>query len=76
MKHAKKDKSLILYLLLDYEHFITANKKQAIKMMSELYLEGINMFLPKRKDFDYNNFYLDVKQLFEEKKWIVTTTND
>ena len=45
-------------------------------MMSELYLVGINLFLLKWKDFDYNNFYKDVEKLFAAKKWITTNANN
>jgi len=75
-KYKRKDKALVLYLSLSYNDFVNANKELALRLMSELYLVGINLFLLKWKDFDCNNFYKDVEKLFAAKKWITTNANN
>ncbi len=51
----------------DYNKFRTATKQEAKKIIAELYLSGIKKYLSKQKDFKYELFYKDVKQLFEKE---------
>ena len=51
----------------DYEKFRTATKLEAQKIIAELYLSGIKKYLSKQKDFKYELFYKDIKELFEKE---------
>ncbi len=61
----RKTNVLELYLVLNYNKLQQSDSKQALQLMAETYLHGINNFLLKRKDFDGKRFYNDVQKLFE-----------
>ena len=64
----RKFQTLELYMNVpDYEKFSTATKLEARKIIAELYLSGIKKYLSKQKDFKYELFYNDVKELFEKE---------
>ncbi len=59
---------------LDYAKFAQATDKGAIQMQAQAYLDTILTFPSikglKKNPFDYQQFYKDVKALFEKEGWI------
>ena len=62
--HKRKYNIVEIHQILDYNKFTSATKEEAIQMMKEKYLEGINL-LNKQKDFNSKKFYSDVKEVFK-----------
>lgn len=65
---------LLNSLIMDYDKFAQADEAQAMQMQAELYLEGIK-YIPKswgmkKRPFDWQKFYTDVRNLFVEQGWI------
>jgi len=50
----------------DYEAFCNADEKTALKIMAEQTLRGAEKFLSKVKDFDYQQFSADLKEVLAE----------
>jgi len=50
----------------DYEAFCKADEKTALKIMAEQTQRGAEKFLSKVKDFDYQQFSVDLKELLAE----------
>ncbi len=71
----RKTKVMELYMNLDYHRFVKADNEEAKRMMSELYLKGIEKYLVGRKDFKGKEFYQDVKQLFLEHGLLKNATS-
>jgi len=70
--YSRNDKILRMEIKFpDYERFCKAEKPEVLQIMAEQTLRGIEVFLSKEKDFDYPKFYVDVKELFRMKGWIV-----
>ena len=64
----RKNPIIELYMNVpDYEKFRSATKLEARKIIAKLYLSGIKKYLSKQKDFKYELFYNDVKELFEKE---------
>jgi len=51
----------------DYDRFCNATREEALKILAQETLRGIEKFLTKVKDFDFPKFYVDVKELFEKE---------
>jgi len=51
----------------DYDRFCNATREEALKILAQETLRGIEKFLTKVKDFDFPKFYADVKELFEKE---------
>jgi len=64
----RKNNHLRLELKLsDYDRFCNATREEALKILAQETLRGIEKFLTKVKDFDFPKFYADVKELFEKE---------
>jgi len=60
-------KHLYLYVRFpDYEAFCNADEKTALKIMAQQTLRGAEKFLSKVKDFDYQHFSVDLKEVLAE----------
>jgi len=71
LKHKKKNKEYELYVNLSYNKILQATEDETLEILAEAYLKGIEKYLLPRKDFNGNQFYNDVKQLFTEHKLIM-----
>ncbi len=49
----------------DYQKYCNATRKEAKKIIAELFLESIKKYLWKRKDFDAPKFYTDVERVLK-----------
>jgi len=64
----KKNNHLRIEIKLsDYERFCVATREEALKILAQETLRGIEKFLSKVKDFDYHKFYFDVQELFKKE---------
>lgn len=72
--YSPKKKKLCPIAWLDYTKFAQTTDKEAIQMQAQAYLDTILTFPSvkglKKKPFDYQQFYKDVKALFEKEGWI------
>jgi len=71
LKHKKKNKEYELYVNLSYNKILQATEDETLEILAEAYLKGIEKYLLPRKDFNGNQFYNDVKQLFTEHRLIM-----
>jgi len=69
-RYLRKEKKLQLFVNLDRERLEKATQQEALQMMCELYLESIEKYLTKRKDFDAKRYYHDVKEVFVKHQFI------
>jgi len=60
VKFKSQTKTFEIVKKLDYKTFCEAESALSLKMMSELYLQGIQEI--DRKDFDLEKFVIDVKE--------------
>ena len=70
IRYSRKEKALELFVNLDRERLEKATQQEALQMMCELYLESIEKYLTKRKDFDAKRYYQDVKEVFVKHEFI------
>lgn len=70
MRFRRKKKALEIRMNLDYEKVLKANEKETLFLIANAYLEVIQRFLSQRKDFEFQQFYHDVKELFEENEFL------
>jgi hypothetical protein len=72
--YSPKKQTLHLELALDYSRFALASPQEAKLMMAELYLEAIKTYPKirgmKKIAFDHEQFYADVRNLFEKEGWL------
>ena len=71
LKFKRKTKVLELYINLNYAELLPADDEKTLQLLAEAYLKGIEKYLLPRKDFNGNQFYTDVKQLFTEHRLIM-----
>ena len=65
--YSRIHKHLYLYVRFpDYEAFCKADEKTALKIMAQQTLRGAEKFLSKVKDFDYQHFSVDLKEVLAE----------
>jgi len=63
-----EENELVIELKLsDYDRFCNATREEALKILAQETLRGIEKFLTKVTDFDFPKFYVDVKELFEKE---------
>jgi len=62
---SKTKRRLYLEMFLDNEAFTSASSDEALHIMVLLYLKGIEIYLSKRKDFDWKRFYNDCEKALE-----------
>jgi len=67
----RKDKIVEIGINLDYFELLQADEEKTLQLLAEAYLKGIEKYLLPRKDFNGNQFYNDVKQLFTEHRLIM-----
>jgi len=70
LKFKRKTKVLELYINLNYAELLPADDEKTLQLLAEAYLKGIEKYLLPRKDFNGNQFYTAVKQLFTEHRLI------
>jgi len=70
LRFSRKYKMLDLFVNMDIARLEKATQQEALQMMCELYLESIEKYLTKRKDFDAKRYYQDVKEVFVKHEFI------
>jgi len=64
IKERRKTGILELGINLNHSQLLQSTDSEAVELLAEAYLKGIDQFLQNRKDFDGKRFYTDVKRLF------------
>ncbi len=59
----RKTKVIEIYTVMDYQTVLNASETEMLQLFKETYLRGVKQFM-KRKDFDSERFYEDVKRVF------------
>jgi hypothetical protein len=67
-KFRRKSKIVEIGINLNYAELLLATEDETLEILAEAYLQGIEKYLLPRKDFNGNQFYNDVKQLFTEHR--------
>jgi len=70
-KFRRKNKIVEIGFNLNYAELLLATEDETLEILAEAYLKGIEKYLLPRKDFNGNQFYNDVKQLFTEHRLIM-----
>jgi len=70
-KFRRKSKIVEIGINLNYAELLLATEDETLEILAEAYLKGIEKYLLPRKDFNGNQFYNDVKQLFTEHRLIM-----
>ncbi|MFN8254165.1 MAG: hypothetical protein U0W24_00655 [Bacteroidales bacterium] len=60
----RKTNVIEIYSLVDYDAILKADENKIKSLLSETYLSSINQFL-KIKGFNYEQFYIDAKQIMK-----------
>jgi hypothetical protein len=71
-RYSSKERELHLQLRLPYEIVFNASREEVLLMMAHTYLNGLKMYLPKKKiqNFDSTAFLRDVEGLFVAQGWL------
>ncbi len=59
----RKTKTLELYLILDYERIMQGTDPENLQHIKEVFLKGCETFLKPLKDFKWNEFEEQLKQI-------------
>jgi len=64
-KYHSPQRKFTIYRNIDYDQFLAANRLNAFHLLVDNYLQIIELYLLKRKDFAGKRFYDDVARLFQ-----------
>ncbi len=59
----RKTKTLELYLILDYERIMQGTDPENLNHIKEVFLKGCETFLKPLKEFKWNEFEVQIKQI-------------